>query len=222
MLLEIKDLLTPDEVRRVAEGAARLPFVDGRVSNPHSQVKNNLQADPRDALSRELSQLLTAALARNEEVKNFAFPKIMLPPLVCKYSPSMKYGAHSDSAFIPMGQRPLRSDISCTIFIADPSTYDGGVLRIHLGTAHVDIKGAPGSAVIYPSTTLHEVTPVTRGERLVAITFMESHIVDQTCRELLYQLNEVLALEGLSMNWENRTRLSYVAESLKRMWSSPS
>jgi len=220
MLLEIPDVLSAQEVERVREAGTRMKFIDGRASNPHSQAKNNLQADPRDPLGREISQMLTAALAGNEQVKAYAFPNIMLPPTVCKYAPGMTYGVHADAAFLPMSPRPVRSDLSCTIFIADPATYDGGELTLHLGTSRVVVKGAPGSAVVYPSTTLHEVTPVTRGERLVAITFIESLIVDQTCRELLYQLNEVAALEGLTMSWENRTRLSYVTESLKRMWGA--
>ena len=144
----------------------------------------------------------------------------MAPPLLCRYAPGMAYGVHSDAPFLPMQPSPLRSDISCTIFISDPATYEGGALTIHLGSKPVTIKGAPGSAVIYPSTTLHEVAPVTRGERLVAITFIESRIPDERKRELLYALNEVAALEGLNMAAQNRMRLEHVRNCLNRMWSS--
>lgn len=119
-----------------------------------------------------------------------------------------------------MQPTPLRSDVSCTIFISDPQTYDGGALTIHLGSKPVEIKGAAGSAVIYPSTTLHEVAPVTRGERLVAITFIESMISDERKRNLLYTLNEVSALEGFNISPENRMRLEHVRNCLNRMWSS--
>lgn len=131
----------------------------------------------------------------------------------------MKYGVHSDAPMLPLPTSPLRSDVSGTLYIADPDTYDGGELTIHLGSEKVQIKGDAGSMVVYPSTTLHEVTPVTRGARLVMITFIESWIPDQVQRELLYTLNEVHALEGFNISWENRTRLQFISASLHRMWT---
>jgi PKHD-type hydroxylase len=130
----------------------------------------------------------------------------------------MNYGVHSDAAFLPIGARPLRSDLSCTLFIADPGAYEGGELSIQLGSRTVQFKGAAGSAVIYPSNTLHEVKPVPSGERLVGLTFIESSIPDPAHRDLLYALNEIAALEGFNMSWENRTRLQHVRNNLRRMW----
>ena len=132
----------------------------------------------------------------------------------------MKYGAHSDSAYIaaPPG-RPLRSDISVTVFFNDPSTYEGGELSIRLGNRTILAKGEAGAAFVYPSTTLHEVLPVRTGERLVSITFVQSMIADETKRTLLYELNEVAALEGLKMSWNNRVRLGTVRNNLLRQWS---
>jgi PKHD-type hydroxylase len=132
----------------------------------------------------------------------------------------MTYGVHADAAFIPLPTAPLRSDVSGTLYINDPATYEGGRLTIHLGSEKVTIEGEPGSMVVYPSTTLHEVTPVTSGHRLVMITFIESVVPNQTKRELLYTLNEVNALEAFNMSWENRTRLNFVSGSLHRMWAS--
>jgi PKHD-type hydroxylase len=131
----------------------------------------------------------------------------------------MKYGPHTDAAFLPLGQEPLRSDVSCTIFISDPKDYQGGELLIHLGTEAVSVKGRAGSAVFYPSTTVHQVVPVSSGERMVMITFIESQIPDQLQRELLYSLGEVRALEGLKMEWQNRTQMEFVIANLHRMWS---
>jgi PKHD-type hydroxylase len=131
----------------------------------------------------------------------------------------MTYGAHIDSAFLPGGQEPLRSDISCTIFVSDPGTYQGGELVVYLGTEEVRIKGKAGAAVFYASTAVHQVAPVTSGERLVIITFIESQIADPMQRDLLYSLGEVRALEGLKMDWRNRTQLEYVIANLHRMWS---
>jgi PKHD-type hydroxylase len=188
------------------------------VSNPHSEVKRNLQIDPSDARTEEASKLMAGALYRLEDFRNFAFPRVLAPPILARYTPGMHYGAHSDAAFLPVGARPLRSDLSCTLFIGEPTAYEGGELSIRLGARSVAFKGAAGSAVVYPSNTLHEVLPVTGGERLVGLTFIESQIPDGVHRELLFELNEVAALEGLKMSWENRTRLDYVRNNLRRMW----
>ncbi|HEX8233716.1 MAG TPA: Fe2+-dependent dioxygenase [Caulobacteraceae bacterium] len=221
MFLEIPDILTPPEIERLRQAAKVARFVDGRTTNAHSPVKNNTQLDYNDPNYRPTAQLLHAALTRSEELRNFAFPKVIAPPLLTRTGVGMNYGAHSDAPFMNIGQpRMLRSDLSCTIFLGDPTTYEGGELSIQLGARGIDIKLPPGGAVVYPSTTLHQVKPVTSGERLVAITFIESQIVDQNHRELLYELNEVLALEGFNVSWENRTRLSHVSSALHRMWGT--
>jgi PKHD-type hydroxylase len=108
--------------------------------------------------------------------------------------------------------------MSCTLFIAAPEFYEGGELSIILGTATLAFKAAAGSAVVYPSNSLHEVKPVANGERLVGLTFIESMVPDPACREMLYHLDEVTALEGFNMTWENRTRLQYVRNNLRRIW----
>jgi PKHD-type hydroxylase len=218
MFLQLQDVLNPGEVARLRELAASSRFVDGRVSSPHSTVKNNLQIDQNQPAYAESAKLMSTALQRNAAFLNFTFPRLMAPPMLAKYAPGMTYGAHSDAAFLPLGGRPLRSDMSCTIFLGDPGAYEGGELSVHLGNRHVDFKGPPGSAIVYPSNTLHEVRPVTAGERLVGLTFIESLIPDPANRELLFQLDEVAALEGLNMSWQNRTRLEYVRNNLRRMW----
>ena len=220
MFLEVLNLLTADEIAQVRALAARLRFVDGRTTNPHSKVKNNLQLDYEDPGFKESSQLLHAALMRSEEVRNFAFPKVIAPPLVTRYAVGMNYGAHSDAPFMQVDGKRLRSDLSCTIFLGDPESYVGGELQIQLGTRRIGFKLPAGGAIIYPSTTIHQVEPVSSGERLVAITFMESQVPDQVHRDLLHQLNEVVALEAYNVSWENRTRLAYVAGALTRMWST--
>jgi PKHD-type hydroxylase len=142
----------------------------------------------------------------------------MLPPLMTRYTPDMRYGAHADAAFLQLGNMSVRSDLSCTIFLGDPGTYEGGALRIQLGTRDMRFKGEAGTAIVYPSDMLHEVEPVTKGERWVAITFIQSRIADTPRRELLYELNEVAALEGLNMAPENFTRLQLVQSNLLRQW----
>jgi PKHD-type hydroxylase len=219
MFLEIPDLLTAAELDELVRIGSTARFVDGRVSNPHSKVKNNLVLADREAFQRS-SQLLFDALKRHEDFNNWAFPKSMATPWLTKYSGGGNYGAHADAAFMPQpGGRALRSDLSCTIFVTAPESYDGGELVVHLGARDVAVKGAAGSAVIYPSNMLHQVTPVTRGERLVGLTFIESRIADREKRDLMYELNEVAALEGLKMDWDNYTRLQRVQMGLLRMWA---
>jgi PKHD-type hydroxylase len=220
MFLEIADVLAPEEIAQLRQWAAKARFVDGRISSPHSAVKDNLQIDHADDGYAASSKMMAAALQRSELFRNFAFPSLMAPPLLARYEPGMRYGAHADAAMMQLGARMLRSDLSCTIFLSEPDTYEGGALSVRLGSAVAEFKLKAGAAVVYPSTTLHEVTPVTAGERLVGITFIESQIADAAYRELLFELDEVSALEGNNMSWENRTRLQYVRSNLKRIWSA--
>jgi PKHD-type hydroxylase len=220
MFLQIENFLTAGEVQSVAQIARQAKFVDGRLSNPHNIVKQNVIGDPNDALALKASQIGLTALQRSEEMRNFVFPARMPAPTLARYAAGMKYGAHTDAALLPMGtEPPLRSDVSCTIFISNPQDYQGGELLVHLGTETVAIKGKAGSAIFYASTSVHQVVPVTAGERLVMITFIQSLIADQMQRDLLYSLGEVRALEGLKMDWTNRTQLEYVIANLLRMWS---
>ena len=219
MFLQIENFLTAAEVQSVSETARQAKYIDGRRSNPHNPTKDSAIGDPNDPMAQKASQIALAALQRNEEVRNFVFPQRMALPSLCRYDVGMKYGAHIDAAYLPVGTQPLRSDVSCTIFITNPSDYQGGELVAHLGSEIVRIKGNAGSAVFYPSTTVHQVVPVSSGERLVIITFIESQIPDQLQRDMLHALGEVRALEGLKMDWRNRIQLDYVIQNLHRMWS---
>ena len=216
-MYQILDLLSAQEVAELRKIAASATFVDGRITNPHNKTKINEQLHEPQANQRS-SSLLLQAFTRSEEFLDFAFPVQIAPPLMTRYHPGMRYGAHSDAAFIQLQGGPLRSDLSCTIFLNEPSEYDGGELHIQLGDAELFFKLKPGQTIVYPSDTLHEVRPVTRGERLVAITFIQSRIRDPFRRNLLFNLNEVAALEGLKMSHENFTRLQLVQSQLLRYW----
>ena len=213
-IVEVLTRAEIDECRRIADQA---PFTHGRFSNPHNQAKDNEQLHEPGAY-KESAKLLQAALMRSEEFINFAFPVAIAPPMITRYRPGHKYGAHADTAFLRLPGGILRSDLSCTIFLSDPQSYDGGALRITLGDGDLQFKLPPGSAIVYPSDTLHGVDPVTKGERLVAITFIQSRVSDPFRRNLLYNLNEVAALEGLTMKPENYTRLQLVQNQLLRHW----
>ena len=219
MFLEIKNLLSPADIARLTALSRELRFVDGRVTNPANTTKQNLQADHADPRFTEAVQVVQAAIMRSQEFMEFAMPKRIAPPLLSRYEPGMKYGAHADAAIIQVPNGRIRSDLSCTVFVSTPATYDGGELSLVSGNRTLTFKGGAGDAIVYPSTTLHEVKPVRSGQRLVSITFIESLISDQHQRLQVYELNEIAALEGLNMKWENRVRLDVVRQNLMRMWA---
>jgi PKHD-type hydroxylase len=220
MLLKIRDLLNAAEIARLVALSREMRFVDGRISNPANTTKDNLQADGNDPRYVESVQIVNAALARSREFVDFAMPKQVAPPMLCRYAPGMKYGAHADAALLQVGTTRLRSDISCTVFLNDPRLTTGANCRSRSATWRFRSRALPGEAILYPSTTLHEVVPVRAGERLVSITFIESYIADEHQRTQVYELNEIAALEGLTMKWESRVRLDVVRQNLMRMWST--
>jgi PKHD-type hydroxylase len=217
-MYRVLKILTEAEVAECKKIAASAPFIDGRITNPHNKTKQNEQLHDAQAYQKS-SQLLIKAFGRSEEFREFAFPATIAPPLITRYQPGMRYGAHADAAFLQVQGATIRSDLSCTLFLNDPKDYDGGELHIALGDAGLRFKLRPGEAIIYPSDTMHEVVPVTRGERLVAITFIQSRIQDPFRRNLLYNLNEVAALEGNNMAPENFTLLQLVQNQLMRHWA---
>lgn len=216
-MYRVLPILTPEEVDECRKIASSAPFVDGRFTNPHNTAKENEQLHDTAAYQRS-AQLLHRALVRSDELREFAFPVQIAAPLITRYKPGMRYGAHTDAAYLQLPTGFIRSDLSCTIFLNEPESYEGGALHIQLGDGSLRFKLKPGEAIIYPSDTLHQVEPVNKGERLVAITFMQSRIPDPFRRNLLYTLNEVAALEGLKMSHENFTRLQLVQAQLLRYW----
>lgn len=217
-MYRILQVMSDAEVAQCRQIAASAPFVDGKVTNPHNKAKENEQLHDRAAYEKS-SQLLGGALMRTPEFVDFAFPVALAPPMMTRYKPGMKYGPHADSAFIQLPGATIRSDLSCTIFLNEPESYDGGELHLRLGDGQLTFKLKPGEAIIYPSDTFHQVMPVTRGERLVGITFIQSRIQDPFRRYMLYELNEIAALEGLKMDVENYGRLQLIQQNLLRYWS---
>ena len=213
-ILEILNEQEIDECRKIAAAA---PFVHGRITNPHNKAKDNEQLHEQQAYQTS-SQMIMQAFGRSAEFADFAFPILIAPPLITRYKPGMHYGAHADAAFLQMPGQTIRSDLSCTIFLNDPDSYEGGALHIRLGDGELRFKLKPGQAIVYPSDTFHEVEPVTKGERLVAITFIQSRVPDPFRRNLLYSLNEVAALEGNNMDPANFSRLQLVQQNLLRYW----
>jgi PKHD-type hydroxylase len=216
-MYRIVDILTAEEVAQCRQIAAAATFVDGKVSNPHNTAKQNEQLHEQTAYQRS-AKIIVDAMRRSAEFLEFAFPAQIAPPLLTRYRPGMRYGAHADAAYLPLPGGTLRSDISCTVFLNDPGSYDGGALHIRLGDGDLRFKLKPGQAILYPSDTLHEVEPVTKGERLVAITFIQSRVPDPFHRSTLFELNEVAALEGNNMSPENFSRMQLIQANLLRYW----
>jgi PKHD-type hydroxylase len=217
-MYRILQVLSDSDIAECRRVAAEATFVDGKISNPQSTAKKNEQLH-EPAAYKHSSELLKRALTRSAEFIDFAFPVAMALPMMARYRPGMEYGAHADSAFIQLPGATIRSDISCTIFLNDPADYDGGELQVRIGDTHVAFKLKAGEAILYPSDTLHEVLPVTRGERLVAITFIQSRIQDPVRRNLLYELRTVGAIEGSKMDPRNHARLQLIEQNLLRRWA---
>lgn len=219
MIRHIRNVLRPDEVAHLVELARSIRFVDGRATNPDSTIKLNQQVPQNDPGAAEPGMLIRDALFRHPAVRAFALPKQMARPTMARYEPGMTYGWHVDEALFPSSP-PMRSDLSCTVWLTPPQSYDGGELTIQLGEQQLSWKGDAGDAILYPSTTIHQVAPVTRGVRLVGITWIQSWVADAHERELLLQLDEARLLE---LGTRKDPRMTVLLESLRtnlfRKWS---
>ena len=143
-MYRVLQILTDAEVKECREIAASAPFVDGRFTNPHNTAKQNEQLHDQSAYQKS-AQLLHAALVRSEELLNFAFPVKIAPPLITRYKPAMKYGLHTDVAFMQIPTGGLRADLSCTIFLSEPESYEGGALHVRLGDGDLRFEVGPVS-----------------------------------------------------------------------------
>ena len=138
-MYRVLDILTPEEVAECRQIAANATFVHGKISNPHNKAKQNEQLHEAAAYERS-AKLVLQAMMRSDEFREFAFPAQIAPPLLTRYKPGMHYGAHADAAYLQLPHGTVRSDLSCTIFLNDPDGYDGGALRIRLGTTRTQMR----------------------------------------------------------------------------------
>lgn len=218
VLPRVLDAATLSEVRALLP---RVGLVDGRITNRASGVKQNLQAPQDDDANARIALLVRDALTRSADLRVFAQPRTMARATVARYEPGMAYGWHVDEALFPSNP-PIRSDLSCTVFLSEPGDYDGGELQVQLGGQQLDYKLGAGDAILYPSTTIHQVAPVTRGARVVAITWLQSWVADAGQRELLVQLEEARAIAAQGADGD-AARLHVLHESLRtnllRMWA---
>jgi PKHD-type hydroxylase len=224
MLVTIDNVLNGDELQALRTQLARAPWAGGQSAGPQAlQAKHNLQVpEGWDGLP-DLRRLVMRALNRSPLLLSAALPNKVVPPNFNRYTPEHShYGWHTDSSlrYLPDGST-LRTDISATLFLSDPQEYDGGALRIEDTYAHQEIKLPAGSVVIYPSGSIHEVTPVTRGERLGCYLFMQSVVKDTECRRQLYEMDlALIALrQRLGEGDPQLVRLTGLYNNLLRRWS---
>jgi PKHD-type hydroxylase len=190
MVFSIDDILTPDELQHILDRLDPADFIDGKATAGwHAKlVKENAQLKSQAPYASELKELVKTALWRNLIFKMVAQPKTIHSLLLCRYEPGMAYGRHVDNAL--MGDRDfLRSDLSFTLFLTPPQTYTGGELITEMPDGERAYKLDAGSAIVYPSSTLHYVAPVTAGIRLVVVGWVQSLVRDPLKREILFDLD---------------------------------
>ena len=216
MILAIADVLSAAEAAEVVASLAGATFVDGKTTAGWSArlVKDNLQATEGPELGR-LRAFVEARLCEHAVFALATRPKAVLGPLFSRYEPGHAYGTHADDALIG----GVRTDVSFTLFLSPPASYDGGELVIDGPAGEDAFKLEPGSVITYPSTLLHRVAPVTRGTRLAAVGWVRSYIRDCAHRELLFELETARrALFEREGKTTEADLLAKCAANLTRMW----
>lgn len=225
MLLHLPDLLTPQEVAQAQQLLKEAPWVDGRkgAGELAKQVKNNEQLDHEGEEARSIRDMVLRGLDRNPTFFSAALPKKVFPPRVNRYGGDTNYyGNHIDGSvrYMPGSGQRLRTDVSCTVFLSDPEDYDGGELTIADTYGEQSVKLPAGHAVLYPGTSLHQVKPVTRGQRIACFFWVESLVRSDEQRRMLYELDmNLLAMRRRHGDSAETTALTGVYHNMLRMWA---
>lgn len=224
MLVHIPKVLSPEQVndiRRLLDGGA---WNDGRETAGYlsARVKNNVQLPVSDPLARKLGAMVSDALDRNMQFQAAALPLKMVPPLFNRYSGGQNYGDHIDGALRPIEgtHMRVRTDLSATLFLSEPEEYDGGELVITDSMGERRIKLPAGDMVLYPGTSVHKVTPVTRGTRTASFFWIQSAVRGNEQRALLYELDNVVQELGASPSAHPQSvKLAGIYHNLVRFWA---
>ena len=227
MLIVIENVLSPQEVAQFRTALAQAAWIDGaQTAGTRSiAVKQNLQLDRIDPLAIELGHTILRKLGQHPQFVSASLAERIWPPVFNRYQDGGHYGTHVDSALMrhPEAGFTLRSDLSATLFLSAPEDYDGGELVIEEQYGAQAVKLAAGDLVLYPSSSLHQVTPVTRGERTCAIMWMQSAIADASARAMLYDMDQ--SIQSLSHERgiadPDIDRLIHVYHNLTRRWAKP-
>ncbi|MFC4263418.1 Fe2+-dependent dioxygenase [Ferruginibacter yonginensis] len=219
-IIHIPQLLTANELIQIDDLIATAHFVDGKTtaSSAAKEVKNNLQITPNDTALQQIQSIINTALQQSPLFNIAALPKQIYPFVVSKYQNNQSYGWHVDSPI--MGSPAIRTDLAMTIFLSDPNSYQGGSLMIQNDQNVVTLKPAKGDAVLYPCQFLHCVEPITAGERLAAVSWIQSNVKDSAQRQILFQLNQVHgALHEQAPHAPATNLLLQTHSNLFRMWA---
>src|SRR5690606_26769234 len=228
MLLHIPGILDQAQLRHFRQQLDVAEWTDGRqtVRPQGAQVKRNLQLPEASPVRQELGAVVLAALQANQQVFSAVLPARTLPPRANRYEGGGQYGFHVDGAVmamaVPPGMPPvhLRSDVSCTLFLSEPGEFDGGELVIHDSYGEHEVKLPAGDLIVYPSSSLHRVAPVTRGARLASFSWVLSGMRDDSQRQALFEMDTARqALTASGADPEALLRLTGVYHNLLRRWS---
>ncbi|MCB1627306.1 MAG: Fe2+-dependent dioxygenase [Xanthomonadales bacterium] len=225
MLIVIEQLLNKDEVAQMRERLTQSNWLDGAdtAGSRSISVKQNLQLPRTDPVAQELGQLILRKLGHHPEFVSASLAEKIWPPVFNCYRNGGHYGTHSDAALmrLPEAGMTIRSDLSATLFLTEPEDYDGGELLAETPFGAQAVKLAAGDMVLYPSSSLHQVTPVTRGQRICAITWIQSAVADEQARALLYDLDcSIRALTpSRPQDDPDINRLIHVYHNLLRRWA---
>lgn len=224
MLLSIPEVLTGDQVAEAREQLARADWVDGRVTAGYqsSRVKHNRQLPEDHPAARALGEMILAALQRSPLFISAALPLRIFPPLFNQYEGGQSFGSHVDNAIrqVPGTGFRIRTDLSATLFLSQPDEYDGGELAVEDTYGVHTVKLPAGDMVLYPSTSLHHVRPVTRGARIASFFWIQSLVRDDADRTLLFDLDTAIQrLSAEAPDHPAAVQLTGVYHNLVRRWA---
>lgn len=221
MLIRIPAVLNYSELEIVRRLLNKAPFVDGKLSAGQAarRIKNNQEVDRAARELEQLNNLIMGKLVQHPIYRSAALPLRVAAPYYARYGTGMHYGDHVDDPIMGANGQIYRSDLSITMFLSEPSDYDGGELMINTSFGEQAVKYAAGDAVLYSAATRHRVADVTRGERLVAVTWVQSLVRDPNQRELLHELNGVRErLLASAPESEDAKQVNKTYVNLVRMW----
>jgi PKHD-type hydroxylase len=225
MLVCIPEILSKEQVAQCRALLAEASWVDGRktAGAQSAAVKNNWQLPQDSPTGRAMGDLILDALGANQTFVSAALPLKILPPMFNRYGIGQTFGTHIDNAIrgVPGTSVRIRTDLSATLFLTEPEDYDGGELIVEDYYGAHEVKLAAGDLVLYPATSLHMVTPVTRGERISSFFWLQSMIRDQQARTLLYDLDQTIQTLGddIGLDAAAYVRLTGIYHNMIRLWA---
>lgn len=223
MLLPIPDVLTKDEVAQVRGLIDVAPWIDGNATSGHQSAlaKRNAQLPEDSEAAREAGQIVLDALSRNPLFVAAALPAKIFPPLFSRYGADDVFGTHVDNAVRLRGPLRVRSDLSATLFLGEPDTYEGGELTIEGRFGAQSVKLPAGQMILYPASSLHRVEPIVRGWRIVSFFWIQSMVRDSDARQILFDLDSAVQSVAADKGHGDRAviELTGIYHNLLRRWA---